>query len=80
LGSEKRFAIDANHRTMCRFSSKEDDGYKKISREFLHISKSLKDLKGKEHEKKNDAPTEQVIKCQYRANFSPFVEQKNTFP
>jgi hypothetical protein len=65
---------------MCRFSSKDDDGYTKISREFMHISKSIKDLHGKEHEKKTDAPTEHVIKCQYQAEFSPFAEPKYTFP
>ncbi|CZR52846.1 uncharacterized protein PAC_02723 [Phialocephala subalpina] len=33
-GTETRYAIDANHIAMCRYSSKEDDGYRKVSREL----------------------------------------------
>lgn len=46
-GTESRFQIDDNHVDMCRYASKEDDGYRKVSRE-LHIlcqdiEKNLKD-------------------------------------
>jgi hypothetical protein len=33
-GSETRFTIYANHKDMCRYSSKEDDGYRKVSHEL----------------------------------------------
>lgn len=33
-GEDNRFSIDANHVEMCRYWSKEDDGYRQISREL----------------------------------------------
>ncbi len=36
-GTETRYAIDANHMEMCRYSSKENDGYRKVSRELLAL-------------------------------------------
>jgi len=36
-GTERRFAIDANHIEMCKYSSKETDGYRKVSRELLYL-------------------------------------------
>lgn len=46
-GTERRFAIDANHVDMCKYSSKEDEGYRKVSRELRmlcdDIEKNLKE-------------------------------------
>jgi hypothetical protein len=52
--TERRFTINANHMEMCRYSSKEDDGYRKVSRE-LHIlceeiEKSLKEEEALKHQ------------------------------
>ena len=46
-GIERRFMIDANYIEMCRYLSKEDDGYRKVSRELCilceDIEKGLKE-------------------------------------
>lgn len=36
-GTETRFSINANHMDMSKFSSKEDDGYRKVSRELKFL-------------------------------------------
>ena len=41
-GTEPRFTIDANHMEMCRYSSKEDDGYRKVSRELRNLCDDIK--------------------------------------
>jgi ankyrin repeat domain-containing protein 50 len=55
-GTETRFAIDANHMEMCRYSSKEDDGYRKVSRELRilceDIEKSLKEKDAPKHQER----------------------------
>jgi hypothetical protein len=55
-GTETRFAIDANHMEMCRYSSKEDDGYRKVFHElrFLceDIEKSLKEEAALKHQER----------------------------
>lgn len=44
LGSEKSFTIDANHMTMCRYASKEDDGYRKVGRELRSLVQRIEVL------------------------------------
>jgi hypothetical protein len=55
-GTERRFPIDANHMEMCRYSSKEDDGYRKVSRELSilceDMEKSLKEEDALKHQKR----------------------------
>jgi hypothetical protein len=55
-GTETRFAINANHMDMCRYSSKEDDGYRKVSRELRilceDIEKSLKKRNASEQQER----------------------------
>jgi hypothetical protein len=55
-GTETRFTIDANHMEMCRYSSKEDDGYRKVSREIRilcdDIEKSLKENVALQHQER----------------------------
>lgn len=40
-GEETRFSIDANHMDMCRYWSKEDDGYRQISRELRILCEDI---------------------------------------
>lgn len=40
-GEEKRFSIDATHMEMCRYWSKEDDGYRQISRELRFLCEDI---------------------------------------
>jgi ankyrin repeat domain-containing protein 50 len=53
---ERRFTIDANHMEMCRYSSREDDGYRKVSRELRilceEIEKSLKEEEALKHQER----------------------------
>jgi hypothetical protein len=55
-GTERRSMIDANHMEMCRYSSKEDDGYLKVSRELLFlcddIEKGLREEDALEHQER----------------------------
>lgn len=55
-GTEKRFMIDANHMEMCRYSSKGDDGYRKVSRELRilceDIEKGLKEEDALKHQER----------------------------
>ncbi|PMD51210.1 uncharacterized protein K444DRAFT_545347 [Hyaloscypha bicolor E] len=52
----RRFTINANHMEMCRYSSREDDGYRKVSRELRilceEIEKSLKEEEALKHQER----------------------------
>jgi hypothetical protein len=54
--AERRFTINANHMEMCRYSTKEDDGYRKVSRELRilceEIEKSLKEEETLKHQER----------------------------
>ena len=54
--TERRFTINANHMEMCRYSSKEDDGYRKVSRELRilceEIEKNLKKEEALKHQER----------------------------
>ena len=47
-GREIKFSIDANHMEMCRYSSKEDDGYRKVSRELRGLCQDIEDSRKRE--------------------------------
>lgn len=36
-GTEARYMINANHMQMCRYSSRDDDGYRQVSRELRRL-------------------------------------------
>jgi hypothetical protein len=54
-GAGTKATIDANHMEMCRYSSKEDDGYRKISGELHNLCNDIeKGLKEKDASKQQE--------------------------
>lgn len=51
-GTEPRFAIDANHMEMCRYSSKDDDGYRKVSRELRMLCEDIERKEASEQQER----------------------------
>lgn len=55
-GTETKAMIDANHMEMCRYSSREADGYRKVSGELRifckEIEESLKKEDASEHQQR----------------------------
>jgi hypothetical protein len=64
---------------MCRFSSKEDDGYRKISRELLLILQRIKGLRERKQDIENNVWGGGTVKCKYLADVSRLLNRTRLF-
>ncbi len=63
LGSDKVFTIDANHMSMCRYSSKEDDGYRKVGREIRFLCQNIQALHEQKLKEERNVDRDKTMQC-----------------